>query len=167
MDQNLPSMLTLSLDEETNRKPPGAPLLSRQEEDLNDYSSPPQSSSKSKQANQPDASPVAKEELDPPVRITPTDSMKNSLINIMAPVVYEMDDRILAVKESQLQLQSLIKRLLEELNSYVDLAHPPKLQDSINKLVSARRRLNTINATLVNVQERFLIRNSFETLFLP
>lgn len=112
MDQNLPSMLTLSLDEEANKNPPGAPLLSHQEENINDSFSPPQSSSRQKAA---DTSLTAQEtsELNPAIKMTPTDSMKNSLINIMAPVVYEMDDRILAVKESQLQLQSLIKRLLE------------------------------------------------------
>lgn len=167
LDYVLPSMLSLSIDsDKKNPSPPGAPRFSRRVEDSeidkeNDprtqiFSafdpSEPNLDNSSVQTHS--KSGAIQDSAHSSLKSNSVDEIADSLIDIMAPVVYEMDDRILAVKESQLQLQNLIKRLLEELNCYVDLAHPPKLQESINKLVGARRRLIAINSILNNVQER-------------
>ncbi|KAI9294421.1 hypothetical protein K502DRAFT_324858 [Neoconidiobolus thromboides FSU 785] len=82
------------------------------------------------------------------------DDLSQQLIEVMSPVILDLDNRILGVKDSQVKLQMVINRLLEELSTYSAMAHPPKLQNDIDKLINARRRLSSINTTLSIVQDR-------------
>ncbi|KAK9723268.1 hypothetical protein K7432_002065 [Basidiobolus ranarum] len=83
-----------------------------------------------------------------------TEPFAEGLINFLTPVIQEMDGQIDSVKSSQLELQKVIERLLNELQLFVDTNNPPHILPAVQKLVSARKRLVTVNTTLKLVQER-------------
>ncbi|RUP18179.1 hypothetical protein BC936DRAFT_139388 [Jimgerdemannia flammicorona] len=65
-----------------------------------------------------------------------------------------MDTRVVAVKQSQVELNKEIERLLAELQLFLNNTEPPSLQPAIIKLANARRRLTNANNILKNVHER-------------
>ncbi|RHZ56065.1 hypothetical protein Glove_406g37 [Diversispora epigaea] len=73
---------------------------------------------------------------------------------LLKPVIEEMDDRIVAVKTSQLELNKEIERLLAELQIFVEATEAPPIQPSIQKLAVARRKLANTNQTLKIVHDR-------------
>ncbi|CAG8453617.1 7911_t:CDS:2 [Acaulospora morrowiae] len=73
---------------------------------------------------------------------------------LLKPVIEEMDSRIVAVKNSQEELNKEIERLLAELQLFVEAAKSPPIQPSIQKLMVARRKLANTNQTLKIVHDR-------------
>ncbi|CAG8434086.1 5287_t:CDS:2 [Diversispora eburnea] len=73
---------------------------------------------------------------------------------LLKPVIEEMDNRIVAVKTSQLELNKEIERLLAELQLFVEATEAPPIQPSIQKLAVARRKLANTNQTLKIVHDR-------------
>ncbi|RGB41820.1 Snapin/Pallidin-domain-containing protein [Rhizophagus diaphanus] len=82
------------------------------------------------------------------------EKFSKGLMTLLSPVIEEMDSRIVAVKASQKELSKEIERLLAELQLFVEAAEPPPIQSSIQKLISARKKLTTTNQTLKTVHDR-------------
>ncbi|CAB4397369.1 uncharacterized protein OCT59_030086 [Rhizophagus irregularis] len=82
------------------------------------------------------------------------ENFSKGLMTLLSPVIEEMDSRIVAVKASQKELSKEIERLLAELQLFVEAAEPPPIQSSIQKLISARKKLTTTNQTLKTVHDR-------------
>ncbi|ORY01556.1 hypothetical protein K493DRAFT_334931, partial [Basidiobolus meristosporus CBS 931.73] len=83
-----------------------------------------------------------------------TEPFAQGLIQFLTPVIQEMDGQIDSVKTSQIELQKVIEKLLNELQMFVDTNHPPFILPSVQKLVNARKRLTNVNSTLKQVQDR-------------
>ncbi|CAG8537568.1 10002_t:CDS:2 [Cetraspora pellucida] len=86
--------------------------------------------------------------------LTDKDKFSKGLMALLTPVIEEMDSRIVAVKSSQLELHKEIERLLAELQLFVDATEQPSIQPSIQKLISATKKLVTTNVTLKTVHDR-------------
>ncbi|CAG8643359.1 19799_t:CDS:2, partial [Cetraspora pellucida] len=86
--------------------------------------------------------------------LTDKDKFSKGLMALLTPVIEEMDSRIVAVKSSQLELSKEIERLLAELQLFVDATEQPSIQPSIQKLISATKKLVTTNVTLKTVHDR-------------
>ncbi|CAG8751268.1 1979_t:CDS:2 [Dentiscutata erythropus] len=86
--------------------------------------------------------------------LTDKDKFSKGLMTLLTPVIEEMDSRIVAVKASQLELNKEIERLLAELQLFVDATEQPSIQPSIQKLISATKKLATTNVTLKTVHDR-------------
>ncbi|CAG8468955.1 36361_t:CDS:2 [Racocetra persica] len=86
--------------------------------------------------------------------LTDKDKFSKGLMALLTPVIEEMDSRIVAVKSSQLELNKEIERLLAELQLFVDATEQPSIQPSIQKLISATKKLATTNVTLKTVHYR-------------
>ncbi|RIB12280.1 hypothetical protein C2G38_2201073 [Gigaspora rosea] len=82
------------------------------------------------------------------------DKFSKGLMTLLTPVIEEMDSRIVAVKASQLELNKEIERLLAELQLFVDATEQSTIQPSIQKLISATKKLATTNVTLKTVHDR-------------
>ncbi|CAG8560965.1 11398_t:CDS:2 [Scutellospora calospora] len=86
--------------------------------------------------------------------LTDKDKFSKGLMTLLTPIIEEMDSRVVAVKSSQLELNKEIERLLAELQLFVDTTEQPTIQPSIQKLISATKRLATTNVTLKTVHDR-------------
>ncbi|CAG8484824.1 3488_t:CDS:2, partial [Racocetra fulgida] len=88
--------------------------------------------------------------------LTDKDKFSKGLMALLTPVIEEMDSRIVAVKSSQLELNKEIERLLAGilLQLFVDATEQPSIQPSIQKLISATKKLATTNVTLKTVHDR-------------
>ncbi|RIA93926.1 Snapin/Pallidin-domain-containing protein [Glomus cerebriforme] len=82
------------------------------------------------------------------------EKFSKGLMTLLTPVIEEMDSRIVAVKASQKELNKEIERLLAELQLFVEATESPPIQPSIQKLVTARKKLTTTNQTLKTVHDR-------------
>ncbi|GES81350.1 SNARE-associated protein Snapin-like [Rhizophagus clarus] len=82
------------------------------------------------------------------------EKFSKGIMTLLSPVIEEMDSRIVAVKASQKELSKEIERLLAELQLFVEAAEPPPIQPSIQKLITARKKLTTTNQTLKTVHDR-------------
>ncbi|CAG8544249.1 13236_t:CDS:2 [Ambispora leptoticha] len=76
------------------------------------------------------------------------------ILDLLTPIVQEMDSRIVAVKSSQTELNKEIERLLAELQLFNEAAEVPPIQSSLQKLINARKRLAATNQTLKIVYDR-------------
>jgi hypothetical protein len=77
-----------------------------------------------------------------------------NLMNILSPVVSDLDERISNVHLSQTQLNLILNQLLSNLKEFETSITPPLIQPSIDKLIKAKSRLNSINHTLLVVMDR-------------
>ncbi|KAI8644479.1 hypothetical protein BD408DRAFT_441680 [Parasitella parasitica] len=73
---------------------------------------------------------------------------------VLGPAVLEIDQAISSVQKSQENLGKEIERLVAELELFTDIAEPPKLQPSLEKLVDAKNRLTSTNRLLARTNER-------------
>ncbi|CAG8476410.1 4106_t:CDS:2 [Funneliformis caledonium] len=82
------------------------------------------------------------------------EKFSKGLMTLLTPVIEEMDSRIVAVKASQTELNKEIERLYAELQLFVEATESPPIQPSIQKLITARKKLTTTNQTLKTVHDR-------------
>ncbi|KAI8883880.1 hypothetical protein K501DRAFT_248807 [Backusella circina FSU 941] len=80
----------------------------------------------------------------------------DGLSAILGPVVLQVDKAILATQNSQDDLGKEIERLVAELELFSEIAEPPKLQMSMEKLTDAKKRLVTANKLMQKTSERVL-----------
>ncbi|CEP08140.1 hypothetical protein [Parasitella parasitica] len=73
---------------------------------------------------------------------------------VLGPAVLEIDQAISSVQKSQENLGKEIERLVAELELFTDIAEPPKLQPSLEKLVDTKNRLISTNKLLARTSER-------------
>ncbi|CAG8441382.1 3130_t:CDS:2 [Ambispora gerdemannii] len=76
------------------------------------------------------------------------------ILDLLTPIVQEMDSRIVAVKTSQRELNKEIERLLAELQLFNEATEAPPIQPSLQKLINARKKLATTNQTLKIIYDR-------------
>lgn len=83
------------------------------------------------------------------------DALADGLINLLRPVVEEIDERVKGVRQSQVDLRQHIDNLAEDLKSISD-TQPVNIElDSyVKKLNNARRRVMLVNSILQNAQDR-------------
>ncbi|KAG2184782.1 hypothetical protein INT43_000695 [Umbelopsis isabellina] len=84
----------------------------------------------------------------------PKSHIVDGLISVIQPVIYETDLRIVAVRQSQNELNKEIERLTAELQLFSDITDPPALQASHAKLMTARKQLAHSNQLLQSVHTR-------------
>ncbi|KXN74241.1 hypothetical protein CONCODRAFT_76971, partial [Conidiobolus coronatus NRRL 28638] len=90
---------------------------------------------------------------DDPLNSAPN-NLNLNLMNILSPVVNDLDERITSVHLSQTQLNLILNQLLTNLKEFETSITPPLIQPSIDKLIKAKSRLNSINHTLLVVMDR-------------
>ncbi|KAI8093565.1 uncharacterized protein BX664DRAFT_329986 [Halteromyces radiatus] len=70
------------------------------------------------------------------------DTFSQDIKALLGPVIMDMDKNIIATQQSQHDFGQEIERLIAELEVFTDIADPPKLQTSLEKLVDAKKKLN-------------------------
>ena len=79
----------------------------------------------------------------------------DGLFNLLKPAVEELDESVLAVRHSQLELRQQIDSLTEDLKKINEqLQTKFDLEPYLKKLNNARRRIMLVNNIMQNVQER-------------
>ncbi|XP_062515886.1 SNARE-associated protein Snapin-like [Corticium candelabrum] len=83
------------------------------------------------------------------------DALADGLLSVLRPAVEEVDARVEAVRESQVELREYIDKLSRELHRLSDLQRSPVNLDSyIQNLANSRHRILLVNNILESVQER-------------
>ncbi|XP_073243373.1 SNARE-associated protein Snapin-like [Porites lutea] len=81
--------------------------------------------------------------------------MSEGLMQIFKPAVQELDDKVLSVRESQVELREQIDKLTQDLRRLSELQElPVDLEPYVKKLMNSRRRVMLVNNILQNAQER-------------
>eukprot|EP00112_Aurelia_sp_Birch-Aquarium-sp1_P015084 Seg331.2 transcript_id=Seg331.2/GoldUCD/mRNA.D3Y31 product="SNARE-associated protein Snapin" protein_id=Seg331.2/GoldUCD/D3Y31 len=81
--------------------------------------------------------------------------LSNGILQILKPAVEEVDNRVLDVRKSQLDLREYIDKLTSDLQKLAELQKPPIDLDSyVKKLLNCRRRVVLVNSVLNNTHER-------------
>ncbi|KAI9301572.1 hypothetical protein BJ944DRAFT_243154 [Cunninghamella echinulata] len=74
------------------------------------------------------------------------DGFKNDIKSVLGPLVMTMDKNIINTQQSQQELGEEIERLIKELETFTDMAGPPLVQNALEKLAGAKKKLaNSIN----------------------
>ncbi|CAO3623016.1 unnamed protein product [Cunninghamella echinulata] len=74
------------------------------------------------------------------------DGFKNDIKSVLGPLVMTMDKNIINTQQSQQELGEEIERLIKELGTFTDMAGPPLVQNALEKLAGAKKKLaNSIN----------------------
>eukprot|EP01098_Paradermamoeba_levis_P016704 TRINITY_DN918_c0_g1_i2.p1 TRINITY_DN918_c0_g1~~TRINITY_DN918_c0_g1_i2.p1 ORF type:complete len:119 (-),score=23.22 TRINITY_DN918_c0_g1_i2:39-395(-) len=76
------------------------------------------------------------------------------LIELLQPLVVDCEAKVQNVTQSQVNLSTKIDHLSEELQSFVTVAQTPVLTPYIQKLATAKSRLNNINSSLIVINDR-------------
>jgi len=83
------------------------------------------------------------------------DILGEGIIDFLKPVVEELDERVMAVRQSQVELCQNIESLAEDLRKASEQKHAPiDLDPYLKKLSNARRRVMLVSNILQNLQER-------------
>jgi hypothetical protein len=83
------------------------------------------------------------------------DVLAEGLMSVIKPAVEEVDARVEAVRESQVELREYIDKLSRELHRLSDLQKSPvNLDPYIQSLSNSRHRVILVNNILESVQER-------------
>ncbi|CAO3645044.1 unnamed protein product [Cunninghamella blakesleeana] len=69
------------------------------------------------------------------------DSFKNDIKSIIGPLVLNIDKSIINTQQSQQELAEEIDRLTKELETFTDMAGPPQVQNALEKLAGAKKKL--------------------------
>lgn len=76
-------------------------------------------------------------------------------MQIFKPAVEELDDKVLSVRQSQVELREQIDKLSQDLHRLSELQEiPVDLEPYVKKLMNSRRRVMLVNNILQNAQER-------------
>jgi cytoskeletal protein RodZ len=86
--------------------------------------------------------------------VAPASVFAKGLINLLTPVVLEIDTRLQAVFHSQRQLSAQLDLLAAELDKFGTVARTPALSPYVEKLVRVKVRMVAINNNLANIQAR-------------
>jgi len=79
----------------------------------------------------------------------------NGLMNLLTPVVSELDDRVKATRQSQILLRQQIDGLAEDLRALSDGYHTPyDLEPYMRKIQDSRKRVAVVSSILQNAQDR-------------
>ncbi|XP_064649550.1 SNARE-associated protein Snapin-like [Lineus longissimus] len=90
-----------------------------------------------------------------PVDTANRDAIADGLVGLLRPAVQEIDQRVIDVRESQVELRTQIDTLAEDLRRISDAKGVPiDLDPYVKKLANARRRVMLVNNILQNCQER-------------
>ncbi|BFZ20100.1 hypothetical protein BsWGS_23139 [Bradybaena similaris] len=83
------------------------------------------------------------------------DVMTRGLVELIKPAVDEIDERVVCVRQSQLDLRHQIDSLYEDLKKIVESDTVPiDLEPYVKKLNNSRRRVMLVSSILQNVQGR-------------
>ncbi|XP_013415783.1 SNARE-associated protein Snapin [Lingula anatina] len=81
--------------------------------------------------------------------------LAEGLLELFKPCVEEIDDKVSAVRQSQVDLRQQIDSLAEDLRKVSDAQQVPvELEPYVKKLNNARRRVMLVNNIIQNAQER-------------
>ncbi|XP_068727940.1 SNARE-associated protein Snapin-like [Montipora capricornis] len=82
-------------------------------------------------------------------------ALSEGLMQIFKPAVEELDDKVLSVRQSQVELREQIDKLAQDLHKLSELQElPVDLEPYVKKLMNSRRRVMLVNNILQNAQER-------------
>ncbi|KAI0240004.1 SNARE-associated protein Snapin [Lamellibrachia satsuma] len=81
--------------------------------------------------------------------------LADGLVGLLKPVVEEIDERVRAVRQSQVDLRKHIDSVADDLKKISENEQVPiELDAYVKKLTNARRRVMLVNNILQNAQER-------------
>jgi FtsZ-binding cell division protein ZapB len=96
--------------------------------------------------------------MDELTTISTREALTDGMIGLLQPAVEELDERVLAVRQSQIELRQSIDSLAEDLKKISELQQQQcsglNLEPYLKKLNNARRRVMLVNNILQNAQER-------------
>ncbi|ESN92442.1 hypothetical protein HELRODRAFT_146610, partial [Helobdella robusta] len=79
----------------------------------------------------------------------------DGLLELFKPAVGQLDERVLAVRQSQMELRHSIETLADDLKKIAELQNSKmELEPYLKKLTNARRRVMLANNILQNAQDR-------------
>jgi len=82
-------------------------------------------------------------------------ALADGLMQIFKPAVEELDDKVVSVRQSQVELREQIDKLAQDLHRLSELQElPVDLEPYVKKLMNSRRRVMLVNNILQNAQER-------------
>ncbi|KAJ7378128.1 hypothetical protein OS493_024793 [Desmophyllum pertusum] len=82
-------------------------------------------------------------------------ALADGLMQIFRPAVEELDNRVISVRKSQVELREQIDKLAQDLHRLSELQEfPIDLEPYVKKLMNSRRRVMLVNNILQNAQER-------------
>ncbi|XP_074654126.1 SNARE-associated protein Snapin-like [Tubulanus polymorphus] len=90
-----------------------------------------------------------------PLDASNKEAIAEGLIGLLKPVVEEVDERVISVRQSQVELRQQIDSLADDLRRISEAKGVPiDLDPYVKKLNNARRRVSLVNNILQNAQER-------------
>lgn len=82
-------------------------------------------------------------------------ALADGLMKIFRPAVEELDNKVISVRKSQVELREQIDKLAQDLHRLTELQEfPIDLEPYVKKLMNSRRRVMLVNNILQNAQER-------------
>ncbi|KAL9989522.1 hypothetical protein ACROYT_G004083 [Oculina patagonica] len=82
-------------------------------------------------------------------------ALADGLMQIFRPAVEELDNKVISVRKSQVELREQIDKLAQDLHRLSELQELPiDLEPYVKKLMNSRRRVMLVNNILQNAQER-------------
>ncbi|XP_020625107.1 SNARE-associated protein Snapin-like [Orbicella faveolata] len=82
-------------------------------------------------------------------------ALADGLMQIFRPAVEELDNKVISVRKSQVELREQIDKLAQDLHRLSELQEfPIDLEPYVKKLMNSRRRVMLVNNILQNAQER-------------
>eukprot|EP00794_Sanderia_malayensis_P015941 gene15941-17542_t len=86
---------------------------------------------------------------------TASNDLTLGILQLLKPAVEEVDDRVLNIRKSQVDLREHIDQLTQDLQKLASLQKPPiNLDLYVKKLLNCRRRVVLVNSVLNNAHER-------------
>ncbi|KAI8997402.1 hypothetical protein BDB01DRAFT_846058 [Pilobolus umbonatus] len=73
---------------------------------------------------------------------------------VVGTLMVEMDTAFQSTRRSQDELAKEIERLIAEVELFSDIAEPPKLQTSLDKLLECKKRVTTTNRLMQQTEDR-------------
>ncbi|XP_029195618.1 SNARE-associated protein Snapin-like [Acropora millepora] len=90
-----------------------------------------------------------------PTAVENQNALAEGIMQIFKPAVEELDDKVLNVRQSQVELREQIDKLSQDLHRLSELQEiPVDLEPYVKKLMNSRRRVMLVNNILQNAQER-------------
>ncbi|KAK2567011.1 SNARE-associated protein Snapin [Acropora cervicornis] len=90
-----------------------------------------------------------------PTAVENQNALAEGIMQIFKPAVEELDDKVLSVRQSQVELREQIDKLSQDLHRLSELQEiPVDLEPYVKKLMNSRRRVMLVNNILQNAQER-------------
>lgn len=80
--------------------------------------------------------------------------MSEGFDKVVSSLMMTMDNAFQNTRKSQDELGKEIERLIAEVELFSDIAEPPKLQSSLDRLLECKRRLNMTNKMMQQTEDR-------------